>query len=132
MLRQEDTAHAQGVVRVVAENNPPLLQYVRRRAGGVGGIGGSSGSSGIGTGTGTGTGASSGIDIGTSSGTSTGIGIGMGTSTGIGTGTGTSTGIGTSSTNSDTRLKTHASSSEWHARSCTCALALLPIGERRA
>ena len=129
MLRQEDTADAQGVVRVVAENNPPLLQYVRRRAGG---IGGSSGSSGIGTGTGTGTGASSGIDIGTSSGTSTGIGIGMGTSTGIGTGTRTSTGIGTSSTNSDTRLKTHASSSEWHARSCTCALALLPIGERRA
>ena len=120
VLRQEDIAGARSVIRVVAENNPPLLQYVRRRAGGVGGIGGSSGSSGIGTGTGTG--ASSGIDIGTSSGTSTGIGIGMGTSTGI----------GTSSTNSDTRLKTHASSSEWHARSCTCALALLPIGERRA
>jgi hypothetical protein len=126
VLRQEDTADAQGVVRVVAENNPPLLQYVRRRAGGVGGIGGSSGSSGIGTGTGTGTGtgASSGIDIGTSSGTSTGFSTAIGTSTGTSISFGTSTGIGTTS------LKTHARIFQWHARSCTSAQALEPIAER--
>ena len=46
--RQEDVADARRVVGVVAENNPPLLQYVRwcRRAGGVGGVGGIGGGAG--------------------------------------------------------------------------------------
>jgi hypothetical protein len=126
LLRQEDTAGARSVIRVVAKHNPRLLLNVR--CGGVlGGVGGSSRTSTSTGRTGTGTSTSSGIDIGTSSGT-----VSISTGIGIGTSTSTSISFGTSTSISTTSLKTHARIFQWHARSCTCALALEPIGERRA
>ena len=118
--RQEDVADARSVVRVIAKHNPPLLQYVHcggassrerrsfRRAGGSSGIGIER--TGIGTGTGT--------------------GIGSSIADGTGISFGTSTSISPTSPTSATCLKTHARIFQWHARSCTGALALEPIAER--